>query len=122
MKRMSSSTVESSSNRNSWLKEEFDEEGGSTVSRGEQKKRSKKLKDHFKTIKQKNKRKFTRIMGSGKKPEPISNVYPDSEENINRSSANDLLNIFNGMFNLYNVKRNKDNVVNLRELVRLLNY
>merc|ERR1719376_210784 len=99
LKRMSSSTVESSSNRNSWLKEEMEEDGSSqsSMSKDTPKSKSKKFKDHFKTMREKNKRKITRMLGSGKnKPVPISSVYPDSEENINRSSANDLANIFNG--------------------------
>ena len=42
------------------------------------------------------------MLGSGKnKPVPISSVYPDSEENINRNSANDLANICNGLFKLF---------------------
>merc|ERR1719427_414236 len=42
------------------------------------------------------KRKITRLLSSAKtKPASINNVYPESEENLNINSTNDLSNMFN---------------------------
>ena len=102
LNRLSSSTAQTSSNRNSLIREEVDDDSRSrtssqsSISRDASKSRSKKLKDHFKTMRVK-KRKITRLLSSAKtKPASINNVYPESEENLNINSTNDLSNMFNG--------------------------